>query len=260
MSIEVRYVVKDNPYEFDVDQNGFPVFTEKNLALMGALLRYDSNYSASEDISDSSTYAGMLNANGVPASYDDALAVVKSIDRINSTHLASEGPDGGGRGISLTAEAIASMPDLANRLRAGDDTLVSEIALAGGKNNFSFATKFCAYTCVFANDIQSDNYCIYDRVLAEVLPYYSFLYSSEELYKDFCRTNNRGRIVSEVTSRCKESHDYKRYRMLVDSVIDGVKVQGGLRCLPYKAFDQLIWYYFKGDDRKIDRALSLVKL
>ena len=259
MSIEVKPAITDNPYEFDVDQNGFPVFTKKNLALLDALLRYDSNYSASEDASDPSTYAGMLDTNGVPTTYDEALAVVKSIDKINSTHLASEGPDGGGRGISLTAEAIASTPDLVDRLRAGDDSLVPEIATAGGKNNFSFATKFCAYTCVFARDIRSDNYCVYDRVLAEVLPYYSFLYSPNELYKSFCRINNRGRVVSDVSSRCKETRDYELYCMLVDNIIDGVKEQSGLWHLPYKAFDQLVWYYFKGDDRKIDRALACIE-
>ena len=260
MSREVKPNIIDDPYVFDTDQNGFPLFTKKNLALLGALLRYDSNYSASEDPSDPAVYSGMLDANGVPATVDGIRDVVKSLDKVNSTHLASEGPAGGGRGVELTVEAIAAIPDLADRLCASDDGLVDEIATAGGKNNFSFATKFCAYTCVYARDIRSDNYCIYDRVLAEILPYYAYLYADGDIYRHFCRANSRGRIVSEVESRCKDEHDYALYRMLVDSVIRGVKEQSGLWHLPYKQFDQLLWYYFKGDDRKIDRALSRIEL
>ena len=258
MSIAVKPTITDDPYVFDTDQNGFPLFTIKNLALLEALLRYDSNYSASEDPSDRTTYAGMLDENGVPTTVDEIRDVVRSIDKVNSTHLASEGPTGGRRGIDLTVEAIAAIPDLADSLRSRNDELIDVIAVAGGKNNFSFATKFCAYTCVYANDISSDNYCIYDRVLAEVLPYYAYLYADDRVLEKTCRVNRKGKVVSTVEKCCRDGHDYALYRALVDAIIDGVKGQAGLQCLPYKQFDQLLWYYFKGDNRKIDHALSCI--
>ena len=263
MSIEVKPVITDSPYEFDVDQNGFPVFTKKNFALMDALLRYDSKYSASEDANDPSTYAGMLKANGVPTSFEAALPVVKSIDRVNSTFLNLKSD---GKGIEATATTVSSIKKLKDRLVMRDDKLIDEIASAvitltgKGKYNFSFATKFCAYTCIFADGIQKDNYCIYDGVLAGVLPYYAYLYAEGDLYKDLCRKNKSNRIVSKVESLYRDKRKYTPYRKTVNGILEGILKQSELEDISYKEFDQLIWYYFKGDDRKIDKALACIEL
>ncbi len=284
MSIKVEPNITKDPYTFDTDQNGYPIFTKKNLALLHALLRYDSNYSASEDDKDGNTYAGMLAKNGVPRAYDDLYTVIKSIDKFSSTHLASEGRGGGGKGIEKTAKYIAdSMADgLKERLSSRDDTLINEIATLGGKgkkNNFSFATKFCAYACVFAKDIRSDNFCVYDNVLANVLPYYAYLYSFEgidlpeswrkdppDLDRICHRSRNKDkngdkRIISDIDSLCRqnlENHDYALYRHIVDSTIRGILEQSELDNLSYKDFDQLIWYYFKG--RNPDEVLAHIPL
>lgn len=275
MSIKVEANITKDPYTFDMDQNGYPIFTRKNLALLHALLRYDSNYSASEGEQNETTYAGLLAKNGVPTNEADIREIVTSINKVNSTHLAAE--DGG---IENAVNKIASIDKpkgrLAERLKNRDDELVKEIAHAGKRNNFSFATKFCAYACVFAKDIRSDNYCVYDNVLANVLPYYAYLYSLEGIdlpeswRKDppdidrIChRSRNKDengdrRIISDIDSLCRQNHDYVLYRHIVDSTIQGILEQSELDNLSYKDFDQLIWYYFKGRDLKA--ALSHIPL
>lgn len=268
MSIKVEPNITKDPYTFDTDQNGYPIFTKKNLALLHALLRYDSNYSASEDDKDGNTYAGMLAKNGVPRAYDDLYTVIKSIDKFSSTHLASEGRGGGGKGIEKTAKYIAdSMADgLKERLSSRDDTLINEIATLGGKgkkNNFSFATKFCAYACVFAKDIRSDNFCVYDNILAHVLPYYAYLYSPEGIdvpnsKKKICREYGDKGTISSIESLIKNKDDYTLYRHIVDSTIQGILEQSELDGLSYKDFDQLIWYFFKG--KNPDEVLAHIPL
>ena len=52
-----------NPYEFDTDSNGFPVFTRKNIAFLQALIENDSDYRISYDYDNEkfeSSYAGLL--------------------------------------------------------------------------------------------------------------------------------------------------------------------------------------------------------
>ncbi|MDY4652140.1 MAG: hypothetical protein SO366_07790 [Atopobiaceae bacterium] len=126
MSIKVEANITKDPYTFDMDQNGYPIFTRKNLALLHALLRYDSNYSASEDEQNETTYAGLLAKNGVPTNEADIREIVTSINKVNSTHLAAE--DGG---IENAVNKIASIDKpkgrLAERLKNRDDELVKRL-------------------------------------------------------------------------------------------------------------------------------------
>ena len=65
------------------------------------------------------------------------------IDITNSTHLSQHKSK-----ISMVelANIIASIPDIDNRIAAGDPEVVNEIARSNGKINlFSFASKYCCY-------------------------------------------------------------------------------------------------------------------
>lgn len=252
-----------NPYEFDTDSNGFPVFTRKNIAFLQALIENDSDYRISYDYDNEkfeSSYAGLLEKYGVSKEPIIMEGIVKSIDKFNATHLASEGPSGGGRGIKLTVDAILQIEDLEDRLKNKDDNIVVEIAHAvknqTGKNkvNFSFATKFCAYTSLGA--LKEDNYCIYDTVVQNILPYYIYIYLNDDGYY---RTNRNGKNCSIIEEKYKTSTDYEGYRKLIDRLIDSIEEDINYR-IRYKDFDNLLWYYFKGDDSRIDRAMRCLPI
>ena len=94
-------------------------------------------------------------------------------------------------GVLFTSQVIAGIENLKERLSVGDDRLVFEISHASttylneahvadvNKINFSFATKFCHWTCQYLE--LGDKYCIYDNVVASVLPYFVDNYASGEL-------------------------------------------------------------------------------
>lgn len=243
----------DDPYVFDTDENGCPVFTQKNILFLSALIKQDSVYNATEDVLHpeyNNTYAAMLK-DGLPRDRDKLIDIVKSIDKINSTHLASEGRSGGNKGIEKAVDKILAINNLELRLKARDDKLVNEIAQLENKNNFSFATKFCAYVSIFAYG--ADNYCIYDTVVQEILPYYAFLYTEYGFYKDYYKINRYKNKQSRVEELCRG--DYEKYRRLVDRIITGIKTVHGID-VPYKVFDLMLWYNFKGSDKKINNMMQ----
>lgn len=171
---------ENGTYQFDTDQNGYPTFTQKNIDFVTAIISYDSNYSASSLQSDNfveDNYVSILSQEDF-FNMNKLDEVIASIDRINSTHLSSEGPRvKGGGGKEKTAEAIQRIggQELRKRLEEGDPLLVHEIASAvPNKYNFSFASKFCAYASQYA--LNKHNYCIYDKVLQSILPYYHYIY------------------------------------------------------------------------------------
>lgn len=272
----------DSPYEFDTDENGFPTFTKKNIVFLDAILRYDSNYSTSSDKNNAeyqNSYAGILEKDdffdfaasedpekkdelGNPV--DDLYRVIVSIDKINSTHLASEGKKSEGqseknnKGRAKVAAAIRAIggQELKKRLEQGDASLISEIASerVGGKHNFSFATKFCAYVSIHA--LKQDRFCIYDKVVQSVLPYYGYMYID-----DFCRRYGdlyktvKGSRNDSLADCYKNQDNYGAYRALIDEIISGVSKKVGER-ITYADFDHMVWYYFKGSESKVQEAMN----
>jgi hypothetical protein len=217
---------KESPYEFDTDQNGFPTFTQKNIDFLNGILRYDSNYSTSSDKNNpeyQSSYAGILeqgdffNFSDSASStefdelknpIDNLYRVIVSIDKINSTHLSSEGNSSKSeksvekrnKGRAKVAQAIRNYggEQLREALKKGDTGIIDVIAdpSVGGKHNFSFATKFCSYVSIYA--LRMDNYCIYDEILQQVLPYYAYMYIDDfdnTLYKTVKPTKRNGNLT-----------------------------------------------------------------
>ena len=160
-------------YEFEL-RDGYPVFSVQNILLLEALIKYNSDYSVTADENHpefGESYAGILtkeresffdfvsrdslriletDAEKIKKNPDtdeegrekDSLyKVVQSIDKINSTHLMSEGSSVKvHKGILKTVERIKSIDNLKERMKAGDPSLVHEIASAvETKYNFSFA-------------------------------------------------------------------------------------------------------------------------
>lgn len=74
----------DKYYEFDLDQKGFPVFSDKNIAFVNGLVNNDSNYTWIDPGEISKIYSKA--ATGDEGSIRDA---VYFTDKMNSTHLAA---------------------------------------------------------------------------------------------------------------------------------------------------------------------------
>lgn len=307
----------NDPYLFDLDQNGFPVFSDKNIKLVEAMIAYNSAYSFYSDDALKTMYQGMF--------LDDEEKRKRAIrqtvyvtDSINSTHLTAlkdknqkqvqcgsievERIDGNEKGnyklkggAYLTAEEIIEIENLRRLLNESDPKLVSIIALAAQeradrdlhcklkKKNFSFATKFCHHASRFSGEKDGSGkakYCIYDKVVGEILPYYAWAYMSAAEVEDFCKRNEEksagGKIAkSRYLSSCfwvaatiKElvaSDNYEEYANLYCSVRDGVNnwrknftnlAKGEIG---FEEIDHLIWYYFKGS-RLVKASETMEKL
>jgi hypothetical protein len=286
----------NSPYEFDVDEYGVPAFTKKNIAFLNGILKYDSNYSTSTDENNEDnmqTYVGMLQqsnffsfTSSVGNEERDELGnpkdilykVIESMDKINSTHLSSEGnskKEGeitSGKRNKGRAKMAAKIRDISGEkletlLKQGDAGLVGTLAdpSVGGKHNFSFATKFCAYVSLYA--LGEDNYCIYDEIVQSVLPYYAYIYVDENLfeekYKNIYRTvkgtkaNNYTSRNESLVNQYKDADDYAGYRTLINDIIKGIEQKTGNK-LTYAEFDRLVWYYFKGSKSKISTAMKIL--
>lgn len=282
----------DSAYIFDTDENGVPTFSKKNIAFLNGILRYDSNYSSvlnQDNPEYAASYAGLLENSeffssfGTPISdetdncgnpIDILYKVIESIDRSNSTHLASEGNgkkktkgETRNKGRALVAEKIREIggKNLKRRLEECDNNLVMEIAAAevGGKRNFSFASKFCAY--VSRHALGKDNFCIYDEIVQSVLPYYAWMYVDESTRKDkfpniykTVKGKNRRNESLVYKYKSKGSKDgYAAYRNLIDEIIAGIKRKNDEQ-ITYEDFDRLIWYYFKGTKGRVLDAMKVL--
>ena len=253
--------------------NEAPKFCQKNFKLINTFLKYDSNYNSVEDFEGlefNETYGGILTKEkdsffnfktiedyGSEEEYiknDSLYKVIASIDKLNSTHLASEGQKGGNRGRIRTAEGVYKISNFKERLYNRDPKLVDEIANLGGKNNFSFASKFCTYLCryLFNGSKQENNYCIYDEVVQSILPYYIYAYKAE--CGSYYRTDTNGNNIS-IVNKVKIKGGYTDYINIIDSILLKVKKVSKID-VTYEAFDHLLWYYFKGQPNKVQSLMN----
>jgi len=283
-------------FEFDyIDGTNIPKFTNKNLALIEVFIKHNSSYSAAseyEKILDEKKedFFKFNESQEAPdgtqkddideedINKTDLYRVIEAIDRVNSTHLASEGngaTDSGtkNKGRTITAEKIRKIENLEDRLKKGDHTLVHEIADAvKTKYNYSFATKFCTYVSEHAFGVNENKYCIYDNVVQKILPVYAYYYLGKDEAVKWCKVVNKNkselrRIESNLEEKIKKVkpeeryNSYKKYRDLIDAIIDKVnaKDRKGLKKLTYSQFDHLLWYYFKGNSQKITEAYKVLE-
>lgn len=270
--------ITDDYYKLMLDENKAPEFTQDNLKLIKTFLVYDSNYNSveyEEHPNYNSTYGGLLKMHGADffnfktvedyeneeeyMKNDPLYLVIESIDKMNSTHLASEGPKGGNRGRINTAKGIYGIENFKQRLFNGDAQLVDQIALFGGKNNFSFASKFCAYLCryLFKCEPQENNYCIYDEVVQSILPYFAHKYKIGG--KLYYKTNRQGHKESTVhtikDNKKNRPNNYQEYLSFVSRIVEKIKQDSGID-MTFEAFDHTLWYFFKGQPYKIQKLMN----
>ncbi len=145
--------------------------------------------------------------------------------------------------MNVMVNKILGVANIDSRLKKGDLNLVADIAviqLSDGKkrNNYSFATKYCALH-------QPDKYPIYDSIVANVLLYllknnkippYT-LRGKKQAENDTCKN------IGEYE---KALHDYPYYVKVYDSFCRAYN----LSSLSYRDVDFYIWCAFKLGGKK----------
>lgn len=238
-------------YSLDLDSNGFPQFTEKNITFVKAILRLDSNY-RKDFLKNGGTYTQFLKENGFPKTKDELLSVMKSLNKMNSTRGDV------GNSIEVMANYLCDTVDLEKarkRIQEGDLSLVTELANANkNRVNISFSSKFCTYCnqICFAGDAFSK----YDQVVAGVLPYYAALYLGE---KQWVRRKRSGAKESLIIRRRNDPNwSYELFCDLIGRIIKAINEKEN-HTITRQDFDWLVWYYFKGDEERQKEALSKIQ-
>lgn len=225
----------NDPYVFDTDENEMIALTEKNVRFVSAILSIDSTYKSAETGLSGSAQE-LFQKHGITTEKELLTLQVKALNKENSTHLYVAD------GLNLTVERIMSISNLKERLIKRDETIVKEIASAvPGRNNFSFATKFCTFACRYSLDKPyDDGYCIYDTVLEQTIPYYAWRFLGEKFIR---------RKQSTLRQVIAEKRDYKRYIDLIDRIINASAEETDYK-ISHKDFDHLLWYCYKGDAKR----------
>ena len=186
-------------------------------------------------------------------------------------------------------EIVNNIDDLARLIKGGDENAVFKIAhysekyakeqlgIEIKKNNYSFATKFCHHACV--KGLDRDLFCIFDAVVANILPYYIWVYAGRDA-PDLDRYNRcrcKYNALNKFLNDCKEDRSvagYRQFREYYDEVREGINAwrksngQTGLKVpeisedgsITYQHIDKLIWYYFKGrSDKETARLKDMIK-
>ena len=178
--------------------------------------------------------------------FNIVFSAVCAVDRENSTHLNA---DNCGRG-ELTERILKYSPeDLFRVLRipSPDYELIkvlSEKTNGGkGRNNFSFATKFCHYAAFYLFDDEAkDNFSIYDNVVKKALPLYISFYADELGWDKQCK---KTRWLLENRQSYETGNKYgERYLSYLDTIDKLRKIS--IPPISRNGFDHLLWYYFKG--------------
>lgn len=139
------------------------------------------------------------------------------IDITNSTHLSQHKSKINMAELSCI---IASIPNIDERIEAGDPEVVNEIAKSNGRINlFSFASKYCCYHNRILYD--KDDYSILDTVLKENLPRY---------FDDI----NKSQI-----QKWQKNFRYKEYNDYITRKLDECQITVKQR---KRKFDHFIWY------------------
>lgn len=124
-----------------------------------------------------------------------------------STHIEDLNP---------VAQTIVSIPGIDQRLGRGDDTLIDEIAKAGNRYNYSFATKYCSHH-------YPDKYPIFDRYVKLML------------------LAIRKKFPQIMPSPLESLRDYTTFHRVIDSF----RFYFGLQQYSYKEIDRYLWLHGK---------------
>ena len=251
-----KYMLKDEKIDNHFNSYSIVKLTLDNVAKVEAMINTDSNYKNAEDDTlgmicskngkikyvGSSSYwlrqlKEVIECKKIKSSqgyvYSEIIKnLIIAIDNENSTHLNS---DGCGR-VAVTNRILKVKNKLKEYLGKPNYKLIDIIGSPteiGEKNHFSFATKFCHYSCLylFKGKKEEDNFSVYDSVVRDALPKYIKRYLNEDVK------------VSEY------ENNYYEFIKYIDKIRQKAKQEYGKK-ISRRGFDHLIWYYHKGMRQK----------
>lgn len=159
--------------------------------------------------------------------------LVSAIDRENNTHLNS---DGVGRKTLTDRISTYTKYELLECLKdveKGCELIKRLTKLTNpydsnkkGRENYSFATKFCHFVCYYLfDDENKDNYSIYDSVVHRAIKKYITYY----------KIDIKGKSIS----------DYRDFLSIIDEIRENAYKETG--CLISRnGLDHLLWFYYRG--------------
>lgn len=222
----------------ELDDDGQLAFTRKNCDFIIGMIRFNETYDLFYDRDLFLSECKIdKNKNIDNFTKDEWRNVIKLLDKINSTHLSSSGnKKGDNHGVELFLSGFYCMQkDFLKRIAFGEGGVVNELAdLVNARNNFSFATKFCAFiNRVFYN---RDDFVIFDSILESVMSYFELNYCGKI---DQCR----------CLRAYADERDYSGYHAAIDSVLEEIK----RKCCDINRFefDQMVWFYYKNKPSKL---------
>ncbi len=154
---------------------------------------------------------------------DEIALKVALIDFTNNTEICKQKKD---NALEKIAGAISECKDFDEFLKNGNPEAVEIIANATTKNNFSFASKYCAYHSFHLYD---DDFSIYDGIVAELLPFYA---------KECAE-----KITSSKIDAYRQEKNYKAYNELIGRILSskGLEKVEKIR----RKFDIFLWSWGK---------------
>lgn len=146
---------------------------------------------------------------------DEIALKIALIDFTNNTEICKQKKD---NVLEKIVNAISGCKDFDLWLEKGEPKTVELIASATTKNNFSFATKYCAYHSFHLYD---DDFSIYDSIVAELLPFYAaecginIKQSNIETYRQEKNYKAYNELIGEIL-RLKGLENIKQVRRKFD--------------------------------------------
>ena len=144
------------------------------------------------------------------------------IDITNSTHISQHKSKINAYDF---AKHIISVPNIDERIKNGDPSVVNDIAKCNGKINlFSFASKYC---CYHNHDVyEHDDFSILDTVLAQYLPIYF-----------------KGKVKKAHIEKWRKNFMYEKYNDFITQMLDELNITTEFR---RRKFDHFIWFLNRG--------------
>lgn len=219
-------------YLLDRDSNGIVVISSDNVARVEAMIAENSRYNDSLNTKNPQSSKVCLDClkqdlDNLPhPKYQTVENAMRAINRENSTRLsAGELSELAKRICALSSsEILEYLGKPTTKLGPSGEKyyLVSYLrkktatGKRSGRENYSFATKFCHYACMnfFKEKPEADNFPIIDNVVKAVFPKYA-----ENIVKQ---------IVFD---------DYETFVRNIDEVLDHYKQR-----ISRNGFDHLMWY------------------
>lgn len=224
----IRYLL-----DRDRDRDGLVIISSDNVARVEAMIAENSRYNGSLNSNNTSSSTACLTTlkqelDVLPnPRFQTVYNTMRAINRENSTRL-SEGELkelANWLCVFSSSDILGYLEKPTSKLGLGGETyyLVSYLKRKTtangnrkGRQNYSFATKFCHYACInfFKGKIEADNFPIIDNVVKAVFPKYA--------------KNIIKRIVFD---------DYETFVRNIDDVLVHYK-----KCISRNGFDHLMWY------------------